>query len=91
MSDAVEVSLRISAALDYANTGDPDKIRPQYLWLVENITHHVGLEDLTTQELVTLAALLAPAHARFLNGRGTTDDSPPTGGKVLRFVRSSTA
>lgn len=84
------MSLRITAALDYANASDDRDIRDHYLWTVTQITDVVGLADLTTAELVTLTALLIPAHSRVLAGRGLPDDAAAPG-KVLRIVRDDAA
>lgn len=88
--EPVEMSLKITAALDYANASDGRDIREHYLWTLTQITDAVGLADLTTAELVTLTALLIPAHSRVLAGRGLPDDASAPG-KVLRLVRDDSA
>jgi hypothetical protein len=82
----VEVGLRITAALDYARNST-EEIRPHYLWHLEKITEAVTLDDLTTAELVSLTALLVPAHARVLDGRAAPDKG--TTGRVLHLVGNS--
>jgi hypothetical protein len=58
-----------------------------YMRLIECITSDVTLDDLTTAELMSLAALLLPAHTRLLTtGRDAADD-PAAAGKFLRLVR----
>lgn len=85
-AEPVEVSLRIMAALDYARANDAEDVRAHYLSQVKQITDVVGLADLTTSELVTLATLLAPAHSRVLTGSVLVDD-PAATGKLLRLIR----
>jgi hypothetical protein len=68
-TEPIEVGLRITAALDYARSSTDENIRPHCLWQLEKIAEAVTLDDLTTAELVSPAALLIPAHARLLTGR----------------------
>jgi hypothetical protein len=63
------------------------ELRAQYLQLVETITTDVAPGDLTTQELMALAALLIPAHRRVLAERPPAQAS---GGRRLRAVRNHT-
>jgi|GEM_PF-4599404 len=62
--------------------------RAHYLWMVQEITSSVTLTSLTTAELISLAALLAPAHSRFLtnNGRQMSRSGP----RRLQAVRNNT-
>jgi hypothetical protein len=57
-----------------------------YMRRLERMSTDVTLDDLTTAELMSLAALLSPAHTRVLTGRGTAFD-PAAAGKFLRLVR----
>jgi hypothetical protein len=83
--ESVEVGLRVTAALDYANSISDD-VRDHYLWNVQQITDVVGFADLTTSELISLSALLIPAHSRVLAGREPPHD-PPTA--RLRLIRKN--
>lgn len=85
-SEPVEVGLRVTAALDYVRSSNDDDIRPHYLRMVQDLTEEVHLSDLTTAELVTLTALLIPAHSRILTGRARPDAAAPIGN--LRIVRN---
>lgn len=84
-TNPVDVGLRITAALDYARSRGQD-VRSHVIWQVEQIVQRVGLSDLTTEELVCLADILAPAHARILSGGLPAD--PPTG-RLLKLVYPS--
>lgn len=84
-TEPVAVGLRITAALDYARSSNEMDMRAHYLWQVQQITSNVSLDDLTTPELVSLAALLIPPHSRVLSGRRRTEPTSPVG-KVLRLV-----
>lgn len=83
-TEPVEVALRITAALDYVSSSNDDELRPHYLQEVSQITEVVSLSDLTTAELVSLTALLIPAHSRILEGRPRPDAVAPVG--RLRLV-----
>lgn len=87
MSDDVNVGLRITAALDYARTGNDEDLRPHYLRAVHELTDEVHLTDLTTSELISLTALLIPAHSRVIAGRARPDAPAPVG--KLRIVRDN--
>ncbi len=80
----------IDAALSYVGNVNSDGIRTHYLHTLEDITSRVGLDDLTTAELVSLTALLVPAHGRVLSGRGLSDD-PARGGRLLNLIHSDPA
>lgn len=54
----------IMAGLEAA--GLQDGSRGHYLWSAETMLGVMGLESLTTNELLALNALLIPAHGRFL-------------------------
>lgn len=79
----------IDAAISYAGHLNEKDIRTHYLHSLQDITSRVGLEDLTTAELVSLAALLIPASGRALSGRGLPDDPGTSQGKILNLVRGS--
>jgi hypothetical protein len=64
--------------------------RGAYLDLVAHITEEVHLDDLMTSELVDLAALLVPAHARVLAG-GVHGCGHPDLRNVLRLVKDGAA
>lgn len=53
--------------------------RERYIVELEHVAAVVGLEDLTTTELVTLAAFFEPVYARVLAGNRAP---------VLRLVRA---
>lgn len=88
--EPVEMSLKITAALDYANASNDQDIRDHYLWTVGQITDVVAPTDLTTAELVTLTALLIPAHSRVLAGRVRPESSSPVV-RALRLVPDDSA
>jgi len=67
-------------------TNDSDA-RKRYIELATEIKAHVGLADLTTPELIDLAALLIPAHRRVLAERPPT---PVSGAKRLHIVGNQT-
>lgn len=75
--DPVDVGLCVTAALDYAQSVG-EEVRAHYLWNVQRITDVVGMADLTTSELISLSALLIPAHSRILAGRDRPHDAPTT-------------
>lgn len=76
-TNPVDVSLRITAAIDYVNNGDDRDMRAHHMWQAEAIVDDIGLDDLTTAELAALVAVLIPAHSRFLAGRLPVDDALP--------------
>lgn len=81
----IETNLRISAGLDYvAASGDGEDVRAHYLWMVQQITRDVPLEKLTTSEIVSLVAVLIPAHSRVL---GRDVGGPP--GRLLKLIPPS--
>lgn len=82
----IDVGQRVNAALDYAESVDDVEVRAHYLWEIEQLTSVVNLTDLTTSELISLTALLIPAHARFLARRGRPDAPTPTK-KGLHVIR----
>ncbi len=85
--DAVEMALRMSAGIDYANSIKSDDVREHYIWLNEQLAMRIGLEDLSVNELVSLATVLIPAHSRVIAG-GRRPAEPPTGAaSILRMVR----
>jgi hypothetical protein len=78
----IEYGLRLAVRAMSATT------RKTYLDLVANITDEIYLSDLTTSELVNLAALLVPPHVRVLAERGPIDEAPgPRNG--LRLVQDT--
>lgn len=82
-----EVGLRVESALNYAQTGSDDDLRPHYLWQVDQITNEISAEDLTTPELVAFVALLIPAHSRVLTGRASAELQVP----FLRLIHGPSA
>lgn len=88
--EPVEVGLRVTAALDYCRSSHDEDIRPHYLRMVQQLTEAVNLTDLTASELVSLTALLIPAHSRVITGRARPDATPPVG-KILTLVRDDSA
>lgn len=88
--EPVEVGLRVTAALDYARSSQDEDIRPHYLHMVQQLTEDVRLADLTTEELVSLTALLIPAHSRVLTGRPRPDAAAP-GGRLLWLLPEGSA
>lgn len=79
----LNVSTRINGALQWAESVKGIDVRAHYLWTIKNITDRIGFNDLTTDELIALTALLVPAHARFMNGT-RTDDAAPAKLRVIR-------
>ncbi|WP_406813964.1 hypothetical protein [Mycobacterium sp. M23085] len=84
-----DINARVTAALE--STGLEEGCRAHYLRMTETMIGVMGLQALTTAELVALNGLLVPAHSRFLTaarvegrrrrgeprrGRGT--DPPPS-------------
>jgi hypothetical protein len=65
----VEMSLRMTAALDYVAAGDETEIRHHFLWVVKKMMADMVPEDLTTAELVTTIVAWTPAHSRIISGR----------------------
>jgi hypothetical protein len=58
---------RVAAVFDYAPTDDMvEQLHLHNKQIVEMILDDLCLEDLTPSEVLTLKALLAPAHARLL-------------------------
>lgn len=88
-TESVDVALRITAALDYVRLSKDENIRAHHLWELEQVTQAVGLEDLTTAELVTLLSVLIPAHTRVLTGRPSVHERPT--GSLLRLVSNQGA
>lgn len=87
MSTSIETSLRISAGMDFVAAGNDEDVRGHYLWQVKQLMHALAPEDLSTPELVSLVAVLIPAHSRLLGGQPTGRDSAT----VLSIVRGDVA
>lgn len=75
-TEAVDVSLRIAAALDYVRVGNDEEIRAHYLWLVKEMMTRMTPEDLSTSALVATVVAWTPDHSRFeLGGSPRDSDS----------------
>lgn len=81
----VEMTLQMSAALDYAAAGDEKEMRSHYLWLVKQMMANMGgPEELTTAALVATVVAWMPDHTRVLVGREPADGD---GAAVLQLIR----
>lgn len=78
----INIAGRFTGVRNYAESVKDSNVRAHYLWEVEQITSVVNLTDLTTEELISLAALLIPAHSRLLSG--WTKAGPK---RALRIIR----
>lgn len=68
-TETIEMSLRMSAALDYVASGKEEEIRTHYLWLVKEMMANLGgPEQLTTSQLVATVVAWTPAHSRVVSG-----------------------
>lgn len=74
-TEAVDVSLRMAAALDYARLGKDEEIRAHYLWLVKEMMARIAPEDLSTSALVSTVVAWMPTHTRLLLGKPREGDS----------------
>lgn len=83
-TEPIDIARRFTGVRNYAESVKDSHVRAHYLWEVAQLTSVVHPTDLTTEELISLAALLIPAHARFLAQR-TAEPRPPRTG--LRIVR----
>jgi hypothetical protein len=79
----VEMSLRLTAALDYVAAGDASDVRDHFLWLVKQMMADMVPEDLTTEELVTTVVAWSPAHSRAISSREPSDGESAT---ILQLV-----
>lgn len=80
---AIDLQHRVAAALDCIPSAETEeRLLPHLRWLVRELISTVTPEDLLASELMTLAAILSPAHARVLG--------VPCGGRpMLRIVPSA--
>lgn len=85
----VEMTLQMSAALDYAAAGDDEQMRTHYLWLVKQMMAHIGgPEGLTTAALVATVVAWMPDHTRVMSGREPAGGDTAT---VLHLIRDDPA
>jgi hypothetical protein len=85
--DAAAICRKIDAALDYIGD-DEDQMRPYLMHQIEQIMDgpkHIGMEDCTTSELMSLLAVLAPVFSRRLIG-DVVCGAPPMEGKLLTLI-----
>lgn len=87
MVDGFETGLQVTHALDYLRSSGGEDLRSHYLWVVKALMTRMTPEDLSTESLVSLVAILVPEHARFIEGKSPT--ARPA--KVLSIVRETAA
>lgn len=86
MTEPDDIASRVTAGLGFLHSGGGDELREHYLWTLDQVMSHLHPENLSTQALVSILAVLIPEHSRFLTGRRT----PPGGkrtGRRLRVIR----
>lgn len=88
---AEHVDTRVTACLKFLEAGGGEDLRHHYLWLVKSVMTNMAPEDLSTDTLVSIAAVLIPEHSRFLAGRQPPTGGRPPGGKVLHLVSSGSS
>ena len=88
--DAPAICRKIDAALNYMiDDGDGEALRPWLSWQLEEIWEgpkHIGLDDCSPSELMTLLAVLVPIFNRCLVG-GESGSSLPANAKLLTLIR----
>lgn len=83
------IDMRVAAGLNFLEAGGGEELREHYLWVLKSLMTNMAPEDLSTDTLVSIVAVLIPEHSRFLAGQ------PPTGrrpsGRVLHLVSSGSS
>lgn len=84
MSNTAPINLgqRVTAALHYVESGLEIDSRAHYLWTLKNVMRNLELENLSTQTLVSLLAILIPEHSRILTSREMRQH--PRGLRIVR-------
>lgn len=68
---ATELGERIAKSVGLMPGGDSEDImRPHLIWNVQQVMSHISPHDMTSSELIALAAVLIVPHARWLQGVG---------------------
>lgn len=68
---ATELGERIAKSVGLMPCGDTeDAMRPHLIWNVQQVMSHISPHDMTSEELIALAALLIVPHARWLREAG---------------------
>ena len=62
---------------------DGEDVRSHNLWAVRELMYDMSPEDLTTAELVSMVAIMIPAHSRVLDDRAERGRPNAT---ILQFV-----
>lgn len=86
-TEAVDLSLRMAAALDYLRGGNDEDMREHYIWLVKQMMAKMAPEDLSTSALVATVVAWTPDHSRVIIGKPVGGDSAT----VLQLVPSDAA
>lgn len=68
---AAQLGQRITTSMSIMPTEDAEiAMRPHLIWNVKQVMSHISPHDLTSSELIALAAILIVPHARWLSGVG---------------------
>jgi hypothetical protein len=83
---AENIGPRVSAALNFLQSGEED-VRDHYLWQVRQVLGDMTPDDLSTEALVSLLAVLIPEHSRVLTSRRPVGGE--TRGRLLHLIRQA--
>lgn len=74
-----DIAQKVSAACEYLD--NDENLRPHVKWYYKTLVSRLTVGDLTTEELMSMVAVLVPAHARKLSAPHSAE--PPGGVRLV--------